>query len=281
MTGSFGSKIGALSRGHHLSGERTVVNLWQRYLVDPKGPRAFARSEMDQTWTRPWYQLNVPLNFYWGAVNALNAGQSIWDISRVALQVSKQQGFDYSFFFFNKYAGQIYPATATDAFCALHKGLDAADTKAYPESIFGPAQPGNIDRMEKIVAAYAKYGAAIDDRKALTYGQVQQRVTKRVSTMWAGISGPKTTPGYSSKSTPTRLRSRAGASADRSPRPPRSTPGLRAASNTLPEKTPCISSCAKASPPTPRPRSCRSPSFGMTRTSVPPGNWPTMSAPRP
>lgn len=175
MTGSFGSKIGALSRGHHLSGERTVVNLWQRYLVDPKGPRAFARSEMDQTWTRPWYQLNVPLNFYWGAVNALNAGQSIWDISRVALQVSKQQGFDYSFFFFNKYAGQIYPATATDAFCALHKGLDAADTKAYPESIFGPAQPGNIDRMEKIVAAYAKYGAAIDDRKALTYGQVQQR----------------------------------------------------------------------------------------------------------
>ncbi|MBL9201071.1 MAG: beta-galactosidase, partial [Opitutaceae bacterium] len=175
MTGSFGSKIGALSRGHHLSGERTVVNLWQRYLVDPKGPRAFARSEMDQTWTRPWYQLNVPLNFYWGAVNALNAGQSIWDISRVALQVSKQQGFDYSFFFFNKYAGQIYPATATDAFCALHKGLDAADTKAYPESVFGPAEPGNIARMEKIVAAYAKYGAAIDDKKALTYGQVQQR----------------------------------------------------------------------------------------------------------
>lgn len=78
-------------------------------------------------------------------------------------------------FLFNKYAGQIYPATATDAFCALHKGLDAADTKAYPESVFGPAQPGNVERMEKIVAAYAKYGAAIDDRKALTYGQVQQR----------------------------------------------------------------------------------------------------------
>jgi hypothetical protein len=175
ITGTFGSKIGALSRGHHLSGERTVVNLWHRYLVDPKGPRAFARSEMDQTWTRPWYQLNVPLNFYWGAINALNAGQSIWDISKVALQVSKPQGFDYSFHFFNRYAGQIEPATATDAFCALHKGLDAADTRAYPEAVFGPALPGNVERMEKIVAAYAKYGAAIDDRKALTYGQVQQR----------------------------------------------------------------------------------------------------------
>ena len=175
ITGSFGSKIGALSRGHHLSGERTAVNTWQRYLVDPKGPSVFARSEMDQTWTRPWYQLNVPLNFYWGAINALNSGQSIWDVTKVAMQVSKEQGFDYSFYFFNKYAGQIFPATATDAFCALHKGLDAADTKAYPEATFGPASHKNVERMEKIVAAYAKYGAAIDDRKILAFGQVQQR----------------------------------------------------------------------------------------------------------
>ena len=175
ITGGFGSKIGALSRGHHLSGERTTVNTWNRYLVDPKGPRVFARSEMDQTWTRPWYQLNVPLSFYWGAINALNSGQSIWDVTKGAIEVSKQQGFDYSFYFFNKYAGQIYPATATDAFCALHKGLDASDTKAYPEAEFGNASRGNVERMEKICAAYAKYGAAINDKKALTYGQVQQR----------------------------------------------------------------------------------------------------------
>ena len=175
ITGSFGSKIGALSRGHHLSGERSTVNTWLRYLVDPKGPKVFARSEMDQTWTRPWYQLNVPLNFYWGAINALNSGQSVWDVTKVAIEVSKQQGFDYSFYFFNKYAGQIYPATATDAFCALHKGLDAADTKAYPEAKFGPASHSNVERMEKIVAVYAKYGAAIDDRKILASGQVQQR----------------------------------------------------------------------------------------------------------
>ena len=175
ITGGFGSKIGALSRGHHLSGERTTVNTWNRYLIDPKGPRVFARSEMDQTWTRPWYQLNVQLNFYWGAINALNSGQSIWDVTKGAIEVSKQQGFDYSFYFFNKYAGQIYPATATDAFCALHKGLDAADTVAYPEAEFGKASRGNVERMEKICAAYVKYGAAIDDKKALTYGQVQQR----------------------------------------------------------------------------------------------------------
>ena len=171
----FGIKNGALSRGHHLSGERSSMNDFLPYLVDPKGFTLFRRSEMDQTWTRPWYQLNVPLNFYWGAINALNSGQSVWDVTKSAMEVSKEQGFDYSFYFFNRYAGQIYPKTATDAFCALHKGLDAADTAAYPEAEFGPAQRKNVDRMEKIAAAYAKYGAANEDKKALTLGQVGQR----------------------------------------------------------------------------------------------------------
>lgn len=171
----FGIKNGALSRGHHLSGEIDAVNTFLPYLVDPKSITLFRRSEMDQTWTRPWYQLNVQLNFYWGAINALNAGQSVWDVTSGALKVSKEQGFDYSFYFFNKYAGQIHPETATNAFCALHKGLNAADTKAYPEDKYGTASHGNIERMEKITAEYAKYGAANDDKSALTMGQVKQR----------------------------------------------------------------------------------------------------------
>lgn len=171
----FGIKNGALSRGHHLSGEIDAVNTFLPYLVDPKGVTLFRRSEMDQTWTRPWYQINVQLNFYWGAINALNAGQSVWDVTSGALKVSKEQGFDYSFYFFNKYAGQIHPETATNAFCALHKGLNAADTKAYPEDKYGTASHGNIERMEKITAEYAKYGAVNDDKSALNMGQVKQR----------------------------------------------------------------------------------------------------------
>ena len=88
-------------------------------------------------------------------------------------------GFDYSFYFFNKYAGQIYPKTATNAFCALHKGLDAADTKAYPEDKFGKASRVNVDRMMNICAAFAKYGAAVDDKDALLLGQVRQRDTQK------------------------------------------------------------------------------------------------------
>jgi len=175
ITGSYGVKAGALSRGHHLLGEQTTVNGWQKYLVDPKNLAVFARSEMDAGWTKPWYQLNLPLNFYWGAVNALNLGQSIWDVTKNAIEVSKEQGFDYSFYFFNKYAGQIDPKTATDVFCALHKGLDASDTKAYPEAKFGKASQRNVERMEKIAAAYAKYGAAIDDKNVFQFGNVEQR----------------------------------------------------------------------------------------------------------
>jgi len=100
-------------------------------------------------------------------VNALNGGQSIWDITSSAIEASKEEGFDYSFYFFNKYAGQIHPETATDAFCALHKGLDGADTKVYPEAEFGEATPENSDRMLKICERFAKYGARAEDPDSL------------------------------------------------------------------------------------------------------------------
>lgn len=178
VQGSFGIKNGALSRGHHLAGERALYQQWTRFLIDPQGLTLFRRSEMDQTWQKPWYQLNVPLNFYWGALNALNGGQSVWDISKGAIEACREQGFDYSFYFFNRYAGEIYPKTAAGAFCALHKGLDAADTRAYPEERFGKANRTNIDRMLKICAEYSRYGAAVDDRNGLLLDQVRQRDTQ-------------------------------------------------------------------------------------------------------
>jgi hypothetical protein len=177
--GGLGIKIAGSGRGHHLSGERSKIQTWAPRLIAAQGTPLFARSEMDQTWQRAWYQLNVPLSFYWGALTGLQGGQSIWDISSSAMEACKEQGFDYAFHFFNRYAGQIRPETATGAFCALHKGLDAADTTAYPEAEYGPATPRNVARMEKIVAAYAKYGAAVDDKDALLLGQVRQRDTQR------------------------------------------------------------------------------------------------------
>jgi hypothetical protein len=176
--GGVGVKIAGSGRGHHLSGERTKIETWEPLLIAAQGTPLFARSEMDQTWQKAMYFVNRPLNFYWGALTGLQNGQSIWDVSAGAMEACKEQGFDYSFYFFDRYAGQIDPKTATDVFCALHKGLDAADTKAYPEAEFGPAQRKNVDRMLKICAAYAKYGAAVDDQNGLLLGQVRQRDTQ-------------------------------------------------------------------------------------------------------
>ena len=167
LPGGFGIKNGKISRNYHLSGERSIVEHWTPYLVDPKGLTLFRREEMDGTWERPWVQKNLPLNFYWFAINALNGGQSIWDVQAKAVVASKEQHFDYAFYFFNRYAGQIYPKTATDAFCALHKGLDAADTNAYPEAKFGAASRNNIARMHKICDAFARYGAKVRDEGVL------------------------------------------------------------------------------------------------------------------
>ena len=177
--GGVGIKIAGSARGHHLSEEKTKIEMWQPRLIAAEGTPLFARSEMDQTWQRAMFWVNLPLSYYWAALTGLQNGQSIWDISSGSIQACKSMGFDYSFYFFNKYAGQIYPKTATDAFCALHKGLDAADTKAYPEDKFGKASRGNVDRMMNICAAFAKYGAAVDDKDALLLGQVRQRDTQK------------------------------------------------------------------------------------------------------
>lgn len=179
VKGGFGIKNGALSRGHHLRGERVLYEQWIGYLVNPKGLRLFRRSEMDQTWRKPWYQRNVPMNFYWGAVNAVHGGQSIWDVTSSALEASKKYDLAPAFEFFNKYAGQIYPSSAADAFCALHKGLDASDVTAYPESVYGKASPHNVKRMLSICRAFAEYGARVDDEAALMFGQVRQRSSQR------------------------------------------------------------------------------------------------------
>ncbi|MFC2080015.1 T9SS C-terminal target domain-containing protein [Bacteroidota bacterium] len=174
----YGIKQGALVRGHHLTGERTVVEEWGPHLVNPKELPLFSRSEMDQTWTRPLYQINAELGFYWGVINGLNQGLSVWDISNSALDFARDnESVQNSFRFFNKYADQIYPESSTRAFIALHEGLDASDTQKFPEKIYGPANSNNEERYIAICndPVYVNRGAKMDDPFSATKGQVYQR----------------------------------------------------------------------------------------------------------
>lgn len=174
----FGFKGSAYVRGHHLTGARTFTEYWKPYSVDPQGLELFSRAEMDQTWTKPLYQINESLGFYWGAISGLNTGLCIWDVTQSAVnQAVVNPPIQETFRFFNKYAGQIYPATSTRAFIALHEGLDSSDTVKFPEATYGSASKGNQARYAAICSdpVYAARGALMEDLYAATKGQVYQR----------------------------------------------------------------------------------------------------------
>jgi len=131
---------------------------------------------MDQTHTQPLFKINKPLGFYWGMLSGLNTGLSVWDITKSALEYAKtSKEVQNVFRFFNKYAPQIYPSTATAAYCIFHEGLNSENTTKFPEAQFGEASKGNEARYEAICAAYSDRGAKMDDPHAATMGQVWQR----------------------------------------------------------------------------------------------------------
>ncbi|MFC2080016.1 T9SS type A sorting domain-containing protein [Bacteroidota bacterium] len=174
----FGIKEGALVRGHHLTGERIVVETWHPHLVNPKGLALFTRSEMDQTWKQPLYQLNLELGFYWGILNGLNQGLSLNDVSTSALrEIKNNTTIQNAYRFLNKYANQIYPESSSRAFIALHEGLDASNTNKFPESKYGEASQKNQSRYAAICndPVYKARGARMDDLNGATLGQVRQR----------------------------------------------------------------------------------------------------------
>ena len=176
VTYGFGTKGGAYARGHHLSDELDFKNTWTPYLVNPQGLHLFSAAEMDQTWTKPLYQINIPLGFYWGVLSGLNTGLSVWLVTQSALQEAKSKPELHDIFkLFNKYSKQVYPNSADAAYSIFHEGLNSQNTVKFPENIFGQAIKQNQSRYIAICNAYASRGAQMDDLNSATQGQVYQR----------------------------------------------------------------------------------------------------------
>jgi len=176
ITYGFGIKGSAYARGHHLTDEQYFKNTWTPNLINPQGLQLFSTQEMDQTWKGPLYQINIPLGFYWGALSGLNTGLSVWKLNQDALQEAQIKPELHTIFrMFNKYAGQIFPQTASAAYTIFHEGLNSSDTMKFPVAIFGNAIQSNQSRYNAICNAYASKGAHMDDVYAATKGQVYQR----------------------------------------------------------------------------------------------------------
>jgi len=172
----FGIKGGAYNRGHHLTGEQSFMEQWNPYLINPKGMKLFSASEMDDSWRKEIFTINTELAFYWSALSGINTGLSSYNCTKSAIQYALEHPEIRDIFkMYNKYAQQVYPASATTAFSVFHEGLNAADTIKFPEKKFGKAKVKNLERYTNICNAYASRGARMDDLESAAVGQVDQR----------------------------------------------------------------------------------------------------------
>ena len=175
VTSGFGAKYGGQVRGHHLSESRNVPDSFKALSMDTPA-RFFSVNEMDQTWEKPYFQLNLKLGMYWCAVEQLNAGMTIWDWSGSVMEGAAVNDIVSSAGFFNTWAAELDPPTARGGFCIFHEGLASEDIDKFPEVTYGsPANKTNTARYTAICAAYASQGAKMDDLDRAILGQVAQR----------------------------------------------------------------------------------------------------------
>ena len=179
IRGPWGQK--EASHFYQLNGEAGRMKEYLPHLIDREpgdGDLAFTRCEMDATWRKPIFQTNVVMNFYWTALSSLHGGLGAWHLTSTARDWCREHNSWEFVGFFNRHAGQTRSASATGAFCALREGLDSADTKKFPEAIYGEATQKNRKRYVAICAAHAAKGARMDSPDAVLNGQGNQRNTQ-------------------------------------------------------------------------------------------------------
>jgi hypothetical protein len=187
---AIGLKNGMFSHGYLVSETKTRLRNWRAFVsqVKANGKEFFSRGEQDGEYRiYGWSTQNIPQGLYWSAIFATYCGLDMWNVPTEACAGYEHQD---AINFFNKYAGHHEAATSPAAFCALRKGLDAADTTAYPEREFGEAKRGNIDRYLKIAQAFSAFGAIQGDPpKAIGGGMLNRRAEDHNDVGWEIADG--------------------------------------------------------------------------------------------
>jgi hypothetical protein len=172
---TIGLKNGMFSHGYHISDTQQRLANWRQFVGEVKaaGKSFFSRGEQDAEWkVCGWSSRNAQQALYWSALFATHCGLDMWNLPWEACQ---GQTYAPAINFFNKYAARHDASKSPFAFCALRKGLDAADTTAYPEATFGKAKKSNVGRYVKIAEAFARYGAIQGDPEKAAGGGMKNR----------------------------------------------------------------------------------------------------------
>jgi hypothetical protein len=224
-------KAGNISHTYQFNGELEYFDRLKK--LEPKVEQDSMANRLrgEITVQGTWFNQNESWNMYALLTSALHFGLDIFNAAPKYLQNAADTT---AFQFFNFYAGQKVASKSPGAFCVLKDALDAADTKRFPESKYGPvidpATEGNYtkelqrkskkdnsdddedggddegmnasnikndhlspDRINKILAEFAHYGAKRGDMKDLeestttddTSNEDQQKTTKNGKPMSA------------------------------------------------------------------------------------------------
>ncbi len=182
-----GCKQGMFSHGYHISWGTRRLDAWREFVakVERAGKAVFTRGEMDAEFQRSgWSRKNPKQALYWSGLYALHCGLDLWNMPGDACQGDT---YASAIRFFNKYAGKRDATTSPAAFCALRRGLDASDTKAFPEKTYGRANWRSADRYVKITKAFARYGAYQGDPEKALGGGMRNRQRKDYNDAGWGI----------------------------------------------------------------------------------------------
>jgi hypothetical protein len=185
-------KAGNPGHGYQLNNEKDMMAFFDPLINHPEsGTLIRARSEMDEMF-KGWFQEAPVWNMYWLNLWGLHFGLDILVHSPEAfLNPAFREGFE----FYARYGGQKDAAISPGAWCALRDGLDAGDTKRFPEAQFGGGslrgdKAAGRERTLKIAKAFERYGAVQGDPdKAMTVVMQNRSAARMNDVGWNIESG--------------------------------------------------------------------------------------------
>jgi hypothetical protein len=143
-------KAGSLAHTYSFNRELDYYNRLKMIVrPDNNGMTNRFRSESEEIQQLGWFKQSPQQNSFALVASSLCIGL---DMMNVRLNAVREAEGDYSFLFFNRYAGQRDPATATGAFCVLRDALDATDTDRFPENEFGAVSGGDTKPGKNVAA---------------------------------------------------------------------------------------------------------------------------------
>jgi len=142
-------KAGDISHTYQFNGELDFYNRMKKMEAKTQEDISSSRFRGEITVQGQWFNQNESWNMYALLTSALHFGLDIFNAAPKYLQNPTDT---ITFNFFNLYAGQKVASESPGAFCKFKDALDAADTKRFPESKYGPVlDPGKVANYTKEV----------------------------------------------------------------------------------------------------------------------------------